>query len=514
MLPVLLPEESAAWDRRAEADGIALATLMECAGRAAATVVAARYQAELAHGIVVAAGTGNNGGDGWVLARALARTGVRVWVASLPGERSPLTASAAAHALSDGVRELASDGPWPAPGLVVDAILGTGAKGAPRPPATALLARIHDLGAPVVAIDGPTGVDLGTGVSHVPSRADLTITFGGLRRGHLMARDEMGTVVVVDIGHPPSDPRWPRLATARDAAAWQPELRANAHKGTRGRVVVVGGDVGMSGAIRLAGRAAFIAGAGLVHAVAPQATVDALILAEPDLQTLAHDLAGKPDERLAGLLDRADVVVIGPGLGRTAGRREFVLEVLRHARRAVVDADALTVFQGQSAQLAAAARHTVLVLTPHLGEFRTLFPEHAAALETDPWAAAMGAAAVIGATVLLKGVPTVIARPGAAPITTAAGNPGLATGGSGDLLGGFIGTLLAQGLEPHLAATSGALILGTAAERAAAQSTARSMRPMDVLQQVPALWQDWATVLRTPAFHPPVLLELPPPQTL
>src|SRR5688572_9911437 len=165
----------------------------------------------------------------------------------------------------------------------------------------ALLERLLDLELPVVAVDGPTGVDLLSGTVHGTPRADITVTFGGVRRGHLLARDEVGTVVATDIGHPPPEPEWPTLVSDRDAAVWLPRLHARDHKGTRGRVVVVGGDAGMTGAVRMASRAAFAAGAGLVHAVAPPETVAALVQAEPDLQTLAHPFDQDPSPQLREL---------------------------------------------------------------------------------------------------------------------------------------------------------------------------------------------------------------------
>src|SRR5262249_29116262 len=163
----------------------------------------------LREGVLVAAGPGHNGGDGWVLARALHRLDVPVWVTGLPGPGAELREAMAALARADGVREVAPDGPWPGAGLAVDGLLGTGARGGPRPSMAALLDGLPGLEIPVVAIAGPTGVDLQTGVVHGTPRADLTITFGGFRRGHLLARDEVGDVVVVDIGHPPADPAWP-----------------------------------------------------------------------------------------------------------------------------------------------------------------------------------------------------------------------------------------------------------------------------------------------------------------
>jgi NAD(P)H-hydrate epimerase len=515
MLPVLTPDQSAAWDRKAVGAGIELATLMECAGRAVLAVLAPRFASRMGEGVLVAAGLGHNGGDGWVVARALHRLEVPVWVASPTGAGAPLRERMAGLARAEGVREVAPDGPWPRVGLAVDALLGTGASGAPRPPVAALLERLLDLEVPVVAVDGPTGVDLMSGTVHGAPRADLTVTFGGFRRGHLLARDEVGTVVVADIGHPPAEPDWPALVSDRDAAELLPRLHARDHKGTRGRVVVVGGDAGMTGAVRMAARAAFAAGAGLVHAVAPAETVAALVSAEPDLQTLAHPFDGDPSPALRELVSRADAVVIGPGLGRAPGRREFVAALGRAARAVLLDADALVAFQGATEELRRFSEGRLVVLTPHPGEFRTLFPELASQRELDPWGAAAAAAERTGAVVLLKGVPTVVACTGGPGLTIASGNPGLATGGSGDVLSGIIGTALAQQLEPELAAALGAQALGRGADIAARRVSARSLRPMDVIAALPDLWREWDVLRRSPPPpHPPVLLELPRPQTL
>jgi NAD(P)H-hydrate epimerase len=514
MIPVLSPQQSAAWDQAAVAAGVALPTLMENAGRAAALVLAERFAHRLREGVLVATGPGHNGGDGWVVARALHRLEVPVWVTSPAGGGAPLREQMASLARADGVREVAPDGPWPAMGLVVDALLGTGASGPPRPALAALRDRLLDLELPVVAIDGPTGVDLLSGTVHGTPRSDLSITFGGLRRGHLLARDECGTIIVVDIGHPMPAPGCPLMVTDGLAAGWLRRLTARDHKGDRGRVVVVGGAAGKSGALRMAARAAFAAGAGLVHAIAPPDTVGALVQAEPDLQTLAHGFDRAPSDSVLELVRRADAVVIGPGLGRESGRRELVLAIAAEARALVLDADALVAFAGAAAelrQLGSAPRH--LVLTPHPGEFRTLFPGLARVRELDPWAAAASAAEESAATVLLKGVPTVVARSDSAPLTIAAGNPGLATGGSGDVLSGLVGTALAQGAEPQIAAALGAQILGRAADLAARRVTARALRPTDVVAALPDLWREWE-VLRVapPVPRPPVLLELVRPQ--
>ncbi len=498
-IPVLTSEQAREWDRDAERAGLPLAALMESAGRGIAAVLVARWSAAARQGTLVAVGPGNNGGDGWVVARALEAAGLPVWVTTSGGTPSPLNALEAGLARRAGVREVEPDGPWPAVGVLVDAILGTGASGPLRPGVAALVARLAELELPVVAVDGPTGLDLDTGVSRSPLRADLTVTFGGYRRGHLLARDEVGDLVVVDIGFGPPAEAWPRFLTEREAARAAPALAAGAHKGARGRVVVIGGDAGMTGAARLAGRAAFAAGAGLVHVVAPAESVAVLAGAEPDLQTCISGFDRLSDSARA-LLERADAVVIGPGLGRAPGRATFLAEVAAASPApTVIDADGLMAFSGNADGLAGFAAGRATVATPHAGEFRALFPGAAADLGVDPWSAARVAAARLGLTVLLKGVPTVVAGPAGGVVTVAAGNPGLATGGSGDTLAGTIGAWLAQGIEPSLAAAAAAQALGTAADLAARRGTARALRPMEVVAALPEVWRRWEQVRRDPA---------------
>lgn len=511
-IPVLTPSQAASWDEAAAAAGIAVETLMDAAGRAAAQVIAARHGPALRGGVLVAAGNGNNGGDGWVVARVLHRHGVPTWVASLPGSPTPLNSRVRRLALADGVREVAADGPWPSVGIALDAILGTGATGAPRGNAAALLERLRDLRVPIVALDGPTGVDLLTGAVWGAAHAELSITFGAPRRGHLLARDEVGAVVVVDIGLPGADPGWPLLVTDQAAAEWLAPFAARSHKGDRGRAVAVGGAPGMSGAIRIASRAAFAGGAGLVFAVTPEETAAALAGAEPDLQFRPHPLEGPPSDALLELVGAADVLIAGPGLGRGPGRRALLMALMRASRRIVLDADGLFAFHGAIFELRELSTGRALVLTPHPGEFRGLFPHLAGSLDTDPWGAAEAAAAESGATVLLKGVPSVIAGAGSPQLTVAAGGPGLATGGSGDLLAGLCGSALGHGLPAPRAAALAAQALGRAGDLAARRVTARAMRPMDVLAALPDLWRAWELLRAAPPRpNPPILAELDRP---
>jgi ADP-dependent NAD(P)H-hydrate dehydratase / NAD(P)H-hydrate epimerase len=511
-IPVLTPEQSRAWDATADAAGRSLRVLMENAGRAVALLALDRFAMVASQGVLVACGPGNNGGDGWVAARALRAAGVPVWATELTLPGAGAAADARATALQDGVRLVPADGPWPGIGLIVDALLGTGASGPPRGAMMPLVQRLAELTRPVVAVDGPTGLDLATGVQHGPLRAALSVTFGGVRRGHLLARDEIGDLIVVEIGLPAPDPGWPVLVGSAWAAERVVPFRANAYKGTRGRVVIVGGSLAMVGAVRLAARAAFGAGAGLVHVVAPEASLAIVRAAEPDVQTIAQEFSGAIDPAVQELIARADAVAIGPGLGRDAGRAAFVLAVLAHARRAVVDADALTVLKPERDALAKLGATRPIVCTPHVGEFRTLFPDCAVDLETAPWDAALHAAASSGVTVLLKGVPTVVASPDGTALTVAAGNPGLATGGSGDVLTGIIAALLAQGVALADAAAAGAQAHGEAADHAARRVTARAMRPMDVVTGLQDVWRAWGRPARLRRV--PILDELPAPETI
>ena len=505
-IPVLSASEAAAWDSMARTQyRVPSRVLMETAGRAVAHVLIAEFpvvQEKTGGGVLIAAGAGNNGGDGWVLARALHAAGVSVWVAAA----DPKTDDAIdnrALARVDGVRELGRDEAWPQAAVAVDALLGTGAAGPAKGDVRALGERLATYGAPILAVDGPTGLDLTSGEAHGPVRAQLTVTFGGPRRGHLLAREWCGKVVVVDIGFPPPEPAWPVLVTDAWAAARLPRLQATMHKGDRGRVCVVGGAVGMTGAALHAARAALAAGAGLVKLVAAKETIAAARASLPDVLTVESALGPELEPAAAEALEWADAVVLGPGLGRETARDAFVALVLgRRAVPTVVDADALHFLHQPP--------NRPVVCTPHVGEFRALAGDALAdEAANDRWSAAAKAAARLKATVLLKGVPTVVADLRGPIHVVASGNPGLATGGSGDLLAGFVGAFLARGIAPAEAAALGADALGRAADIGARQWTARSLRPADVLAALPDVWRAWRDV--RPAL-PPVLAVLEAPE--
>ncbi len=512
VVPVLSSAEAAEWDRLArEVARIPSRVLMESAGRAVAAAVAKEFGPRLSLGVLVACGTGNNGGDGFVAACALAAQGVVVTAVALPGDPAPDCLENRILATMHGVRVIGPDDDWGGCGVALDALLGTGAKGAPRGAAAGAIERLMRLAVPVVAVDGPSGLDLSTGEVHAPCvRASTSVTFGGFRRGHLLQRTVCGQVLVAEIGFPPPHPSWPSAVTDAWLREVLPPFSAEMYKGDRGRVAVVGGSEGMAGAVIFAAKAAARSGAGLVKIAAHEATVRAAQANNPDLMTVTTGLEAPLEGPLLEALEWADVVVLGPGLGRGPARDRFVRDVLAASRKAVlVDADGLMAFRGAAQELGGllAGRHALL--TPHRGEFAVLFPDLAERTRRDPFSAATEAADRIGAGVLLKGVPTVVGSPGVPPLVSAAGNPGLATGGTGDVLSGMAASWLARGAPPQIAGAAAAHVHGRAAESLAQHRSVRTLRPDDLLSVLSPLWRELAE--KEVKVDPPFIARLEPP---
>ncbi len=513
VVPVLSADEAAAWDRRArEQARIPSRVLMEAAGRAAAQIAAREFGRALDRGVLVVCGRGNNGGDGWVTARALAALGVGVTACPLPGAATADAAANRALAESAGVRVVGLDDDWLAPGIALDAILGTGAAGAPKAEAARAIDRLLRLGAPVAAMDGPSGLDLTTGEVHAPCvRAHLTVTFGGFRRGHLLQRTVCGKVVVADIGFPPPDPSWPAAVTDAWLADVLTPFGADMHKGERGKVLVAGGADGMAGATVFAAKAAQRAGAGLARIAAAEPTVRAAQAHNPEVMATVTALGARLEPELVDALAWADAVVLGCGLGRGSERAAFARAVLAAVRCPVlVDAEGLTAFRGAADELARLLAGRRALLTPHRGEFAALFPDLAEQSRRDPFGAASAAAQRVGQAVLLKGVPTVVAAPDLPPLVSASGNPGLATGGTGDVLAGIAAAWLARGAPPQVAGAAAAWVHGRAAEDVAQHRSVRALRPDDLLGVLSPLWRELAE--RERELDPPVLARLDPPE--
>ena len=503
---VVSASQAADLDRAAALQGVPSRALMQAAGRAAADIVLARYPLESSRGVAVFAGPGNNGGDAWVVAGELARRGVRVRVAEAAPARTP-DALAEREAASALLAHVAPDG---SEGVIVDGLLGTGSKGAPHGAIADAIGRIDFQrsngagGTRVVALDVPSGVDATTGETpgaHV--RAHLTVTFGAMKRGLLVNRDAAGAIVVVDIGIGEEAAHTGDVIPLLDAEIVRgavTRIPADAHKGTRKRLAIVGGAHGMAGSTILAARGAMRSGIGMVKCLVAAESVAAVQAAEP-----AAMAAQWPESvaEMRELLLWANVLLVGPGLGLGDRPRAFVERLLREWRGPVVlDADGLNAFRGDAVNLGALLQGRPAVITPHVVEFSRLTGVDAAEVSARRFEIAGELARTIHATVLLKGVPTIISD-GAATEVSASGTPVLAAAGSGDVLGGIVATLLAQGGDARSSAAAAAWVHGRAAEIAGAGQV-RGVTVDDVVDALRIAWR-----LEAPALDAPILAELP-----
>ncbi|MEO8336700.1 MAG: NAD(P)H-hydrate dehydratase [bacterium] len=502
--------QAAAADAAAIAAGTPSRALMQRAGAAAAAEITTRFADECAHGVVVVTGAGNNGGDGWVIARALHAVGIPVRVVEAVAARTPDAVAERTLASGDGVPfDTDLDTLITAPErLFVDAILGTGLT-SDEPlrgnvaKAVGTLMSLQKRGASIVAVDIPSGVDATHGVSVAALKCALTITFGTLKQGLAVARDLTGQIALIDIGLGRHAERasTSRLATAAWFRETLPPIAADAHKGTRKKVAIIGGASGMAGAVILAARAALKSGAGMVKcAVAPESLL-ALQEAEPAALSAAWPIDDASfDEHIATW---ADAILIGPGLGREHARA-IVERALRIFNGPVVlDADALNAFAGDIDALAKLIGDREALLTPHPAEFARLVRRDVDEVLYERFEAPLALASQLSASVLFKGVPTIVASPTAEMMIVAEGTPILATGGAGDLLGGIAVTLLAQ---TGSAQTAGALA-AFAHGRAASSVSARQVRGFtldDVLAALPDV-----PSLAAPRARAPILVELP-----
>jgi hydroxyethylthiazole kinase-like uncharacterized protein yjeF len=468
MLELLTTAEMGEADRLAIAAGTSGPRLMESAGRAVADA-AARSAPRGAAPIVVVAGPGNNGGDGFVCARILADRGYAVRLALL-GSRDRLKGDAAGAAnLWPGPVEDAAPGALAGAGLIVDALFGAGLDRPIEGPARTLIEAINAVRLPVLAVDLPSGINGTTGaVMGVAVRASNTVTFFRRKPGHLLlpGRLHCGDVEVADIGIADAVLESIRPGIFANAPAlWAdrfPVPQPGGHKYHRGHAVVVSGDRSHTGAARLAARGALRAGAGLVTIATPR---DALAVnAAGNLAVMVRAVDGADELRTLLADARLNALVLGPGGGVGGPMRDMVLAALAGERAVVLDADALTSFADAPEGLfdAIARRGSApTVLTPHEGEFARVFnkvtqaSEHASKCDR-----AKAAAAASGAIVLLKGTDTVVATPAGRVSIAENAPPWLATAGSGDVLAGFVAGLLAQGMPAFEAASAATWLHG------------------------------------------------------
>ncbi len=490
MIELLTNSEMAEADRLTIASGTPGIDLMEQAGRAVAAAVASRHPP--GSRVVVVAGPGNNGGDGFVAARLLAARGDRVRLLLL-GERGRLKGDAALAASRwQGSVEPASPQALAGADVILDALFGAGLDRLVEGPARAMIEAMNQSGAPIVAVDLASGINGTTGaVMGVAVQANRSVTFFRRKPGHVLrpGRVHCGPVEVADIGIKAEVLAQVRpRATLDDPALWRAQFPlpgAAGHKYSRGHAVVVSGGAVTTGAPRLAARAALRAGAGLVTIASPREALAIHAAANTAVMVRPVDGAG---ELGAFLSDRRfNAVVLGSGGGVGATMCEQVLAALDGPRAVVLDADALTSFAGEgaSALFATIARRKdhPTVLTPHEGEFARLFGSELKTIEkSSKLERAMSAAEASGAIVVLKGADTVVAAPGGRAAINVNAPPWLATAGSGDVLAGLLAGLLAQGM-PAFEATAAAVWL----HGEAANAAGIGMISEDLAEQLPAV---------------------------
>jgi ADP-dependent NAD(P)H-hydrate dehydratase / NAD(P)H-hydrate epimerase len=509
VLGVFTAEEMRRLDQRAITElGIPGAVLMENAGRGAAEAIVAALPAlgapRRGARVVIVCGKGGNGGDGFVVARWLKRHGARPTVLLVP---------APADVGGDAGRkleELRRGGIRPRPftgdratvdllagaHVVVDALLGTGSRGAPEGGVSRAIEAINAGGRPVVALDIPSGLSANTGAPAGPViRAAMTLTFAGLKRGLVTSPgDELaGQVTVIPIGVPDREVAGgvtTFLLEPRDIAGLFPRRPRAGHKGTFGHLLLVAGSLGKTGAAALGAMAAMRSGVGLVTVATPasqQPVVASLVLeamSEPLPETSARTLALKAREAILELAGSRDAVAIGPGIGLDHETMQVARALARELRQPMaIDADGLTALAGHVDALreAPAAR----CLTPHPGEMARLLGARVDEVQRDRIEVTREFATRHRVHIVLKGARSVIGAPDGRVFVNPTGNPGMASGGTGDVLTGVLGAFLARGMEPGAAMRASVYLHGSAGDVAAERVGEESLVARDVIAAIP-----------------------------
>ncbi len=507
MIPLLDSEKMARLDRHTiENIGLPGAVLMETAGRGVVRHLCERFNEQADRGgVVVVCGRGNNGGDGFVVARCLLNGGFGVR-AVLLAEQSQVTGDAALHmnAYLAAGGEL-SNGEEVEPGqvlgdaaVVVDAIFGTGLKRAVDGDAAAWIEAINRSGAAVVSVDMPSGVSSDNGnVLGTAVEADLTVTFGFRKKGQYIypGAAHCGEVALVDIGIPPEALRvvLPSMYLFEECDFAGTLMRGReSHKGDFGHLALLAGGRGKMGAAGLAAIAALKSGAGLSSALFPAGlTSEARFAAEVMTGPIGTGSPGPTGwspalfDPAMEIMGRTDAAVVGPGMGVNADVESFVELIVSAEERPplVLDADALTIL-ARRPDLRPAVREED-IMTPHPGEAARLLGVDSSAVQTDRQEACTALADKWGCVVVLKGAGTLVKEPHA-PIKLAnVGNPGMATAGSGDVLAGVAGAFLARGMPSHAAAAAAVYAHGLAGDLAAAEVGEEGLTAQDILNYLP-----------------------------
>jgi hydroxyethylthiazole kinase-like uncharacterized protein yjeF len=457
--------------------------LMQRAGHAAWRELQARWPR--AQRITVVCGPGNNGGDGYVLALAALQARRAVVVLHLEDHtpRTELAQRACTDYVAAGGRIELFPEQFPPADVVVDALFGIGLSHAPQGEVQQLIEAINAQPAPVFALDVPSGVDASLGTAPgVAVRAQATLQFivrhHGLYTG--AGLEHAGDLVLDDLEVPAdllqmSAPK-AQLLTPDMLHTWLRPRRRDTHKGESGRVLLIGGDLGHGGAIAMAAEAALRSGAGLVSVATRRAHVGPLLARRPEAMTHAVESGSE----LQPLLEAADVIAIGPGLGQGDWGRALLRLALDAGKPLVLDADALNLIAAAPRSLPEA------IITPHPGEAGRLLGRSTAQIQADRFGAVAELCTRLQATAVLKGAGTLVAGQGQPPRVIAAGNPGMATGGMGDVLTGVIAALRAQKLGALEAASAGALLHAMAGDAAAARGQ-RGLLATDLCGQLQAL---------------------------
>jgi NAD(P)H-hydrate epimerase len=502
--PVVTAEEMAAVDRYTISElGIPGRVLMENAGRAAASLILQKWRNLARRAVALVCGKGNNGGDGFVVARCLSESSASCSIFLL-GKKSEVRGDALANLqvaekLGLAITEVRDETQLPdfaSYFLLIDALLGTGSRGGLEGLLAKTVERMNASGRPLVALDLPTGVHADTGEVGGPCiDADLCVTFGAMKRGLLFSpgREVAGEVHVAEIGFP---------ARAIEAAGvrthqlhesvirtWLPQRAPDAFKNRVGQILVIAGSQGFGGAARLAALAALRAGAGLVVLAVPSSLIPAMEASAAEVIKLAlpeENGAVSLDAQfaIAERLEWAEVVAIGPGLGTQAGAQTLVKHVLSTFQKPIVlDADGLNVLASHRERIREAAGP--VILTPHPGELARVMNLGIKEIKKNPVEIARQVAIDLKQTLVLKGAPTVIADADGRVLINSTGNAGMATAGSGDVLTGIIAGLLGQKLSGVYAAALGVYLHGLAGDFAREELGVWSVLAGDVLKQLP-----------------------------
>lgn len=466
----------------ADALGVTLYELMQRAGQAAFEL--ARSQWPEARSWLILCGHGNNGGDGYVTARLAQAAGLTVTLLACEGENPlPEEAQRAREAWLEAGGEIhAADAAWPEQvDLIVDALLGTGINRAPAANYAALIKQANAHAAPVLALDMPSGLSAATGTA--PGEvinAAQTLSFIALKPGQITgkARDVIGELRYADLGLA-SFLAGENAPMARFDATflshWLKPRKPTSHKGNHGRLLVVGGDTGTAGAIRMTAEAALRSGSGLVRVLTHRDNIAPVLTARPEI--MVDELT---DSSLQSGLAWADVIAIGPGLGQREWGQNALKAVAASEKPMLWDADALNLLANN------AQKRQNRIITPHPGEAARLLGIKTAEVESDRLQAAQALASRYGGVVVLKGAGTIIASEQGEMAFADVGNAGMASGGMGDVLSGIIASMMGQQLALFDAACAGCVAHGAAADAVAAQRGTRGMLATDLFE---LLWQ-------------------------